>query len=130
MFLTVDCSVESVKVLVDTVFIFLLLDFLKTSTSSLSKPPPATPESLSPLATNSFSQSVDSVYSLNEPESPIPAPVVEAPKEKSEDKSSGRLTVKLKVLRPLIALLKDAEVKNSQALVLGVSLYVLQVRGA
>ncbi len=114
---------ESMKVLVDTVFIFLLLDFLKTSVSSLSKPAPDVSEPTSPLETTSFSQSVDSVYSLDEPmKSPPPVPlVVEALKENSDNTPSGRLSVKVKVLRPLIALLKNAKVKNSQALVLGVS---------
>ena len=121
--------------LVDVVFIFLLLDYLKTSVSSLSKPTElSTTQKLpSPLISDAvFSETIDSVCqesikspSLKSPSlkspSPTPEPIEEATKISSDDKPLGTLSVKVKVLRPLIALLKNSEQKNTRALVLGVS---------
>ncbi|XP_064396100.1 intermembrane lipid transfer protein VPS13C-like isoform X3 [Halichondria panicea] len=124
----VDCTVESAKVLVDVVFIFLLLDYFKTSVSSLSKPTESstTQKLPSPLISDAvFSETIDSGCqesikspSLKSP-SPTPEPIEEATKISSDDKPLGTLSVKVKVLRPLIALLKNSEQKNTRALVLG-----------
>ncbi len=116
--------------LVDVVFIFLLLDYFKTSVSSLSKPTESstTQKLPSPLISDAvFSETIDSGCqesikspSLKSP-SPTPEPIEEATKISSDDKPLGTLSVKVKVLRPLIALLKNSEQKNTRALVLGVS---------
>ncbi len=101
--------------LVDVVFIFLLLDYLKKSVSSLSKPaePSTVREPLLP--------SVGFAHSLEDSiKSPTFEPIVEATK-RNNDKPVGTLSVLVKITRPLIALLKDAEDKDSPALVLRVS---------
>ncbi len=124
---SVDCTVESAKVLVDVVFIFLLLDYLMTSVSSLSKPTETSTVEIPPsplISDATFNETIDSVYQESNksptPE-PIVEPIVEATKKISDDKPPGKFSVKVKVLRPLIALLKNSEHKNSRALVLGVS---------
>ena len=119
--------------LVDIVFIFLLLDFLKSSVSSLTKSvePPAPPsnkvsvkEQTDSVAT--ITEQTDSQPSSDSAQTP-PTPAhtlkpVETAKKESEDKHTAKLSVKVVVRRPIIGLLESGEAENSRALVLGVSL--------
>ena len=122
----VEASVNDVEVLVDLPFILMLKDFALASIKPLTSPdeedkvaesdgievedagvmsPSPTP--LSPTTSETFS--------------PVPSNEASPTKGSEETASQGRITVTAKIKKPLIALVEDAEDKDSRALVLSVS---------
>lgn len=117
---------NDVEVLVDLPFILMLKDFALASIKPLTSPdeedkvaesdgievedagvmsPSPTP--LSPTTSETFS--------------PVPSNEASPTKGSEETASQGRITVTAKIKKPLIALVEDAEDKDSRALVLSVS---------
>ena len=136
----VICNVESVQVLLDLVFILLLVDFLKSSVSSLAEsaepiadgdrahtPTMETenqpPVSLRPREDSSITTLTDATDDDPTPSSSAKKEVV-ASKKKEEDGKAGKMTIEVHVSRPVIALVENSEKDNSRALVFGVRIYI------
>ena len=119
---------NNVKVLVDLPFILMLKDFAMESIKPLTSPAendemdesgdmevedagllPLSPTPASPTASETFS----------------PVCSKEASPSTEESSSQGRVTVSAKIKKPLIALLEDADDRESRALVLSVSIVLV-----
>ena len=119
---------NNVKVLVDLPFILMLKDFAMESIKPLTSPAendemdesgdmevedagllPLSPTPASPTASETFS--------------PVRSKEASPSAKSSEESlSQGRVTVSAKIKKPLIALLEDADDRESRALVLSVSI--------
>ena len=126
--------------LLDLVFILLLVDFLKSSVSSLAEsaepiadgdrahtPTMETenqpPVSLRPGVDSSVTTLTDATDDELTPSSSAKKEVV-ASKKMEEDGKAGKMTIEVNVSRPVIALVENSEKDNSRALVFGVRIYI------
>ena len=114
----VEANVNNVEVLVDLPFILMLKDFAMESIKPLTSPAkndeiedagvlPLSPTPTSPTASGTVS--------------PVPSKESSPTKSNEESLSQGRVTITAKIQKPLIALLEDADDRDSRALVLSVS---------
>ena len=116
---------NNIEVLVNLPFILMLKDFAMESTKPLTAPVENN------KTTESVGIEVEDVGvlpsptplspTLSETFSPVPSKEASPTRSSGEGESQGRLTIKAKVKKPLIALVEDAEDKGSRALVLSVS---------
>ena len=122
----VEANVNNIEVLVDLPFILMLKDFAMESIKPLTSPAendemdvsedievedagvlPLSPAPASPTASGTVS--------------PVPSKESSPTKSNEESLSQGRVTITAKIQKPLIALLEDADDRDSRALVLSVS---------
>ena len=116
----VDTSVNDVEVLVDLPFILMLKDFAMNSIKPLTSPRVETePTKSTDVEDAGVLPSSSPVLSAT-PKSP--SPVEQSTVSDAKDVAQGKMTIRAQVKKPLIALVEEAEEKDSRALVLLVSI--------
>ena len=119
----VDTSVNDVEVLVDLPFILMLKDFAMNSIKPLTSPRVETePTKNTDVEDAGVLPSSSPVLSAT-PKSP--SPVKQSTVSDAKDVAQGKMTIRAQVKKPLIALVEEAEEKDSRALVLLVSIHNL-----
>ena len=121
----VEVNVNSIEVLVDLPFILTLKDFAMESIKPLTAPDEndktAESESIEVEDAGTLPSPTPVSPATSEVFSPVLSEEVPPTKSTGESASQGRITIKAKIKKPLIALVEDAEDRDSRALVLSVS---------
>lgn len=126
----VEASVNDVEVLVDLPFILMLKDFAMASIKPLTSPSEedkvVKPEGIELEDAGVLQSPTPLSPTMSETFSPVrseeASPTISKGKETA---SQGKINVTAKIKKPLIALVEDAEDKDSRALVLIVSCMIL-----
>ena len=120
-------NVNNVEVLVDLPFILMLKDFAMVSIKPLTAPLDESNKTDQSESIEVEDAGVSPSPMLVSPAtsemfSPAPSSTEASPTKSSEGSSSqGRVTIRAMIKKPVIALIEDAEDKNSRALVLSIS---------
>ena len=123
----VVANVNNVEVLVDLPFILMLKDFAMASIKPLTAPLDESNKADQSEGIEIEDAGVSPSPTLVSPAtsetfSPAPSSTEASPTKSSEGSSSqGRVTIRAMIKKPVIALIEDAEDKNSRALVLSIS---------
>ena len=117
-------DVQGVEVLVDLKFILTLVNFITSSLKPLTKTSLELEPDYGEIGTRQSEKSDSKTKETSESQSSSKS---SEPHSQSTEEGTSKMNVSVRVSRPCIALLENAEQPNSRALVLGVSMVPLVV---